>query len=140
MKNFSTFLMKNNLYWNKGNGTPDSSVLRKSRERKTSDQIQHLETFFQANQFIDGERLRELAQLTNLSDKQITIWFKNQRQKRKQKVDGADQQMVKHHRNEVSVLFLISYPFKLHKVQIFWEGHKSYYHQFSTFFPFYVTK
>ena len=34
-------------------------------------------------------------------------------QRRKRKVDGADQQTVKHHRNEVRVLFLISYPFKL---------------------------
>ena len=92
--------MKNNLYYNKGNGSLDSSVLGKSRVRKTSDQIQHLETFFQANQSIDGERLRELAQLTNLSDDQITGWFKKQRQKKKRKVDGADQQIAISNSNE----------------------------------------
>ena len=91
-------------------GSLDSSALKKSTKKRSSDQIQNLETFFQANNFITGERRLELAQLTNLSADQVSIWFQNQRRKKKreQKKDGADQQIVKHHRNEVSVLVLIS--------------------------------
>ena len=82
-------------------GSLDSSVLKKSTTKRSLDQIQHLETFFQQNEFINGERRLELAQLTNLSADQVSIWFRNQRQKKKQEKDGADQQVFKNHRNEV---------------------------------------
>ena len=89
-------------------GSLDSSVLKKSTTKRSRDQIQHLETFFQTNEFINGERRLELAQLTNLSADQVSIWFRNQRQKKKQEKDGADQQVFKNHRNEVSLKKFLS--------------------------------
>ena len=89
-------------------GSLDSSVLKKSTIRISRDQSQHLETFFQTNEFINGERRLKLAQLTNLSADQVSIWFRNQRQKKKQEKDGADQQVFKNHRNEVSLKKFLS--------------------------------
>ena len=80
-----------------GLGTPDGSGLRKPRSVYTSDQINHLETFFRNNEYIDGERKRKLAQLTNIPEHQIKVWFQNRRQKKKREAEAVEQQMFQHH-------------------------------------------
>ena len=61
------------------------SGLRKPRPRSvyTSEQIQHFETFFRINEYIDGERKRKLSQLTTIPEHKIKVWFQNRRQKKK---------------------------------------------------------
>ena len=50
-----------------GATSAEGSGLRKPRPRSvyTSEQIQHFETFFRINEYIDGERKRKLSQLTS---------------------------------------------------------------------------
>ena len=79
-----------------GVGGADGSGLRKPRSVYTSEQIQHLETFFRINEYIDGERKRKLAQLTNIPEHQIKVWFQNRRQKKKREAEAAEQQMFQH--------------------------------------------
>lgn len=71
----------------------DGSGLRKPRSVYTSEQIQHLESFFRVNEYIDGERKRKLSQLTNIPEHQIKVWFQNRRQKKKREAEAAEQQM-----------------------------------------------
>ena len=75
---------------------PDGSGLRKPRSVYTSEQIHHLETFFRANEYIDGERKRKLSQLTNIPEHQIKVWFQNRRQKKKREAEAAEQQIFQH--------------------------------------------
>ena len=79
-----------------GLGTPDGSGLRKPRSVYTSEQINHLETFFRMNEYIDGERKRKLAQLTTIPEHQIKVWFQNRRQKKKREAEAVEQQMFQH--------------------------------------------
>ena len=76
-----------------GGTSADGSGLRKPRSVYTSEQIQHLETFFRVNEYIDGERKRKLSQLTNIPEHQIKVWFQNRRQKKKREAEAAEQQM-----------------------------------------------
>ena len=62
----------------------------------TSEQIHHLESFFRANEYIDGERKRKLAQMTNIPEHQIKVWFQNRRQKKKREAEAAEQQIFQH--------------------------------------------
>ena len=79
-----------------GGTSADGSGLRKPRSVYTSEQIQHLETFFRVNEYIDGERKRKLSQLTNIPEHQIKVWFQNRRQKKKREAEAAEQQMFQH--------------------------------------------
>ena len=81
---------------NAGSVGPDGSGLRKPRSVYTSEQIQHLETFFRVNEYIDGERKRKLAQLTNIPEHQIKVWFQNRRQKKKREAEAIEQQVFQH--------------------------------------------
>ena len=76
-----------------GSPNPDGSGLRKPRSVYTSEQIHHLETFFRANEYIDGERKRKLSQLTNIPEHQIKVWFQNRRQKKKRETEALEQQI-----------------------------------------------
>jgi len=79
-----------------GLGTPDAGGLRKPRSVYTSEQINHLETFFRMNEYIDGERKRKLAQMTTIPEHQIKVWFQNRRQKKKREAEAVEQQMFQH--------------------------------------------
>merc|ERR1712029_1074137 len=71
-----------------GATSADGSGLRKPRSVYTSEQIQHLETFFRVNEYIDGERKRRLSQITNIPEHQIKVWFQNRRQKKKREAES----------------------------------------------------
>jgi len=91
----------NNSGVNGGNGGPDGSGLRKPRSVYTSEQIQNLETFFRVNEYIDGERKRKLAQLTNIPEHQIKVWFQNRRQKKKREAEAIEQQVFQHQQHSL---------------------------------------
>ena len=86
---------------NGGNGGPDGSGLRKPRSVYTSEQIQNLETFFRVNEYIDGERKRKLAQLTNIPEHQIKVWFQNRRQKKKREAEAIEQQVFQNQQHSL---------------------------------------
>ena len=83
-----------------GATSADGSGLRKPRSVYTSEQIQHLETFFRVNEYIDGERKRKLSQLTAIPEHQIKVWFQNRRQKKKRESEAAEQQMFAHQQHQ----------------------------------------
>jgi hypothetical protein len=56
---------------------------RRQRSVFTSQQVAHLEAYFRVSEYIDGERKKELSNLTNLPEHQIKVWFQNRRQKKK---------------------------------------------------------
>jgi len=56
---------------------------RRQRSVFTSQQVAHLEAYFRASEYIDGDRKRELSNLTKLPEHQIKVWFQNRRQKKK---------------------------------------------------------
>jgi hypothetical protein len=39
------------------------------------------------SEYIDGERKKELSNLTNLPEQQIKVWFQNRRQKKKRETE-----------------------------------------------------
>ena len=88
-----------------GATSADGSGLRKPRSVYTSEQIQHLETFFRVNEYIDGERKRKLSQLTNIPEHQIKVWFQNRRQKKKRESEAAEQQMFQQQHQQLNPLF-----------------------------------
>ena len=64
--------------------------LTKERTRKnfSSDQLQRMKDEFIANRYLTKERRRALAAEMGLNEKQIRIWFQNERAKLK-KVNGS---------------------------------------------------
>ena len=89
---------------------PDGSGLRKPRSVYTSEQIHHLETFFRANEYIDGERKRKLAQMTNIPEHQIKVWFQNRRQKKKREAEAAEQQIFQHVQQQQPPMGALQFP------------------------------
>jgi hypothetical protein len=73
-------------------GSIDGSGLRRPRSVYSSQQIGQLETYFRVNEYIDGERKRQLSQLTNIPEHQIKVWFQNRRQKKKREIESVEQQ------------------------------------------------
>lgn len=71
-----------------------ASGLRRPRSVYTGQQITQLETYFRYNEYIDGERKRQLSQITNIPEHQIKVWFQNRRQKKKREVEAAEQQHI----------------------------------------------
>ena len=56
---------------------------RRQRSVFSSHQVAQLEAYFRVSEYIDGERKKELSNLTNLPEQQIKVWFQNRRQKKK---------------------------------------------------------
>jgi len=71
---------------------------RRQRSVYTSDQIAQLEAFFNVNEYIDGERKKQLSRLTNIPEQQIKVWFQNRRQKKKREVEEMQQQALQQER------------------------------------------
>ena len=57
-------------------------------------QISQLEAFFGINEYIDGERKKQLSRLTNIPEQQIKVWFQNRRQKKKREMEEQQQQAL----------------------------------------------
>ena len=82
--------MSGHAYRAGGVGTPGAdgeNTGRRQRSVYTSTQIMQLETYFQSNEYIDGERKRQLSLLTNIPEQQIKVWFQNRRQKKKRELE-----------------------------------------------------
>eukprot|EP00094_Tigriopus_californicus_P011840 TCALIF_11436-PA protein Name:"Similar to br Broad-complex core protein isoforms 1/2/3/4/5 (Drosophila melanogaster)" AED:0.19 eAED:0.19 QI:0/0/0/0.6/1/1/5/0/510 len=77
-------------YGGYGDGSYEST--RRQRSVYSSQQIAQLESFFQMNEYIDGDRKRHLSQLTNIPELQIKVWFQNRRQKKKRELEELFQQ------------------------------------------------
>jgi len=76
-----------------GGSTPPDPP-RRQRSVYTSNQIAQLEAYFNINEYIDGERKRQLSLLTKIPEQQIKVWFQNRRQKKKREQEEQLQQQL----------------------------------------------
>ncbi len=78
-----------------GSSTPSpsgpSEPTRRQRSVYSSSQIAQLEAYFGCNEYIDGDRKRQLSILTKIPEQQIKVWFQNRRQKKKRELEEQQQ-------------------------------------------------
>lgn len=73
----------------------DDKNLQEKKRRLTSDQVQTLETCFEAENKLEPEKKRELAKKLGLQPRQVAIWFQNRRARYKNKQLERDFDLLK---------------------------------------------